>query len=426
MEYLIIKGGQKLNGTVSVSGSKNASLPIMAAAILSDKPLFLKRVPQLTDIDFMGQILRVLGGKCDFSPQGENGQNVKIHFPNIKNCTAPYELVRKMRASTLVLGSLLARFGEAKVSYPGGCTIGVRPVNLHLSGLKALGAIVDLKSGYIHAYAPKGLKGARFCFPQVSVGATENILIASVLAEGTTILENVAKEPEILDLGNCLIKMGAKISGLGTDCLIIEGVSSLKQADHEVIGDRIEMGSLLLAAATTGGDITVTKGCPEYLESLFDLFQKIGLEYEVDLDKKSCRIQSDHKNFKSVDIVTDPYPGFPTDLQAQIMAFLCTVPGTSVIRETIFESRFMHIPELLRFGANINFQNSEAVISGVKDLKGASVMATDLRASMSLIIAALKAKGESRINRIYHLDRGYEKLEKKLNYLGANIQRSSL
>ena len=417
MAKIVIQGGAELNGTLSVSGAKNAALPLMCASILSSDSLTLSNVPDLRDIQSLIDLLESLGVKC----HREKG-TIRMDATEITSTTAEYELVRKMRASVLVLGPLLARCGKAQVSLPGGCAIGSRPVDLHLTALEAMGAEIVLEGGYIHAHAPNGLKGAHITFPKVSVGATENVLMAATLADGQTILSNAAREPEITDLAECLNKMGAKIKGLGTDTLIIEGVKSLHVADHETVADRIEAGTFMIAAAMTGGVVKITNARPDHLEALITPMRLAGIMIEVNGDTIEVE-RPKGQRIQAVDIMTEPYPGFPTDLQAQFMAMLTMADGAGMVTETIFENRFMHVPELTRMGADINVHQSSALVRGVNQLKGAQVMATDLRASVSLVLAGLVAQGQTHVNRIYHLERGSENLVEKLSACGATLER---
>ncbi|KZD12409.1 UDP-N-acetylglucosamine 1-carboxyvinyltransferase [Oceanibaculum pacificum] len=420
MDKIRIRGGRPLQGRIQISGAKNAGLPLMAASLLTDKTLTLSNLPDLADIATMEKLLEQHGATAEV--EGENGtRTMRLTAGRISSTTAPYDLVRKMRASVLVLGPILARCGEARVSLPGGCAIGNRPVDLHVKGLTALGAEISLEEGYIHAKAPKGLKGGHFVFPQVSVGATENLMMAASLAEGETVLVNAAREPEVNDLAHCLVAMGAKIEGIGTDTLRIQGVAALHGAEHRVVADRIEAGTYAIAAAMTDGDLTLTGVCPTLLEALLKLLGEAGAKIETFED--GLRVSRANGVMMGVDVMTEPYPGFPTDLQAQIMALMTTSKGAAMITETIFENRFMHVPELCRMGANINVHHSSAMIRGVEKLKGAPVMATDLRASVSMVLAGLAAEGETVINRVYHLDRGYERLEAKLAACGADIER---
>lgn len=415
MDSLIIKGGIPLSGQVKISGAKNSALKLMCAALLTEEPLILHNVPQLADITTMSRLLAHHGVKL--SSAGEN--SLKLHSNNITDFTAPYELVKLMRASIIVLGPLLARFGQAKISLPGGCAIGTRPVDLHLKALEKMGAEIDIVDGYVVAKAKK-LKGAEIFFEKVSVGATENILMAATLASGTTILNNSAQEPEISDLAECLIKMGAKIEGVGTNRLIIHGVDKLKGTEHHTVADRIETGSFIAASAITYGEIECVNAKAEHLGAVLHKFAEAGVHVEK---TANGLLVKKPREIKAVDIITEPYPGFPTDMQAQFMAMMCIASGASAIEETIFENRFMHVPELARMGAKIKISGNHAFVTGVPGLRGAPVMATDLRASFSLVIAALAAEGETKISRVYHIDRGYEKIARRLQGLGANITR---
>ena len=414
MESLKIDGGVPLTGEIAISGAKNAALPLIAAALAGDGALRLRNVPDLVDTRSMEVLLRNHGMEV-----GREGDHL-VMKGGASNFDAPYDLVRKMRASILVLGPLLARYGEARVSLPGGCAIGTRPVDLHIRAMQAFGAIVELADGYIQARAPSGLTGARVVFPMVSVGATENAMIAATLAKGTSELVNVAREPEISDLAECLIAMGAKISGHGTDTIIIEGVDRLGDATHDVIPDRIEAGTFAIAAAITGGDLTLTRARPRHLDSLTEVMKTCGITVEEGADK--IRVVA-NGTIGSADITTDPFPGFPTDLQAQFMALMCLADGSSRISETVFENRFMHVPELMRMGADIQVDGGIAMVRGRKSLTPAPVMATDLRASVSLVLAALATEGTTQVSRIYHLDRGYADLEDKLGRCGARMKR---
>jgi UDP-N-acetylglucosamine 1-carboxyvinyltransferase len=424
MDRIRIRGGRQLNGSIRISGSKNASLPLMAAALLSDKKFTLHNVPRLADITTMIQLLQQHGVEIDTAP-GENGHShgttLTLQTKKIKSTTAPYDIVRKMRASVLVLGPLLAREGEARVSLPGGCAIGARPVDLHIAGLKAMGAEIDIDAGYMIAKAPKGLKGARYTFPKVSVGATENLMMAAALAKGTTVLANAAREPEITDLAQCLAAMGVTVDGIGTETLTIEGAAALKEATHSVIPDRIEIGTYAMAVAMTAGDVELVGGRLELLEAAAQILRSAGVS--LDPTDKGFRVRRTNGQLHGVDVMTEPYPGFPTDLQAQMMALMTRADGASMITETIFESRFMHVPELSRMGANVTVHHESALVRGVSKLRGAEVMATDLRASVSLAIAGLAAEGDTTLHRVYHLDRGYERLEEKLAACGADIER---
>ena len=423
MDRIRIVGGRRLNGTIPISGAKNATLPLMAASLLTDQPVTLLNVPYLADIQTMSTLLYQLGVRIVFDAKGVNGAGglIRLSAGEVTNTVAPYDLVRKMRASVLVLGPLLARCGQAQVSLPGGCAIGTRPVDLHIKGLEQLGAVVELKEGYMHARAPGGLRGAKIVFPKVSVGATENLLMAAVLADGETVLANAAREPEITDLAELLIAMGADISGLGTDTLRIRGVKSLNGVRHVVVPDRIEAGTYAIAAAITGGRIELTGISLELIQSAAEMLARAGVDIsEVPGGVVISRLDRD---LTGVDIMTEPFPGFPTDLQAQMMSLMTVAQGAAMITETIFENRFMHVPELMRMGANITVHQSSALVRGVDKLLGAPVMATDLRASVSLVLAGLAAEGETIVNRVYHLDRGYDRLEQKLAACGATVER---
>ncbi len=414
MDKLIIKGGKKLAGDVTVSGSKNAALPIFVSTLLAPGQHEISNVPFLRDINTTIKVLEQLGARVD-----GNGNVVKIDTSGVNNFEATYELVKTMRASVLVLGPLLARFGKARVSLPGGCAIGARPINLHLKGLAALGAEINLTHGYVEAKA-KRLKGARINFDVSTVGGTEHLMMAAATAKGETILENAAREPEIADLAAMLTKMGADIEGAGTDTIRIRGVEALQPASHAVMPDRIEAGTFMVAAAITGGDIRIHNMCLDHLDAVVFKLQDAGVE--ITHKDKVVRVKGPRK-IAGVNIKTRPYPGFPTDMQAQFMALMTVADGASVISENIFENRFMHVSELLRFGADIVVEGNSATVKGVKKLSGAPVMATDLRASASLILAGLAADNTSEVSRIYHLDRGYEAIEKKLAGLGADIVR---
>ncbi|MFC6168947.1 UDP-N-acetylglucosamine 1-carboxyvinyltransferase [Acinetobacter terrestris] len=418
MDKFLIQGGVKLEGEVRISGAKNAALPLLAAMILADTPITLTNVPNLKDVNTLVKLIAGLGIQMSYE-----GDTVKADTSTLDNQFAPYELVKTMRASILVLGPLLARYGSAQVSLPGGCAIGSRPVDQHLKALEALGAEIEVENGYVHAKVDGRLKGGEVIFDMVTVGGTENILMAAVLADGVTTIRNAAREPEITDLAQMLIKMGAKIEGLDTDTLVVTGVESLHGCEYAVIADRIETGSYLAAAAITGGKIKTTHTDPSLLESVLDKFEEMGAEVTrgddwIELDMMG-------KRPKAVSFQTLPYPEFPTDMQAQIMAVNAIGHGFSTISETIFENRFMHVPELSRMGANIQVEGNDAVVTGVDKLSAAPVMATDLRASFSLVLAALAADGETLIDRIYHIDRGYEEIEAKLQGLGAQIKRVS-
>lgn len=419
MDQIRIIGGTPLKGTIEISGAKNAALPLLTAALLSDDTLELSNVPDLADIHSMIELLDQHGVECQWNRQTKV---LTLSANTIASTTAPYDIVRKMRASILVLGPLVARCGEAKVSLPGGCSIGTRPVDIHLRGLEELGAIIELQDGYIHASAPKGLTGANVTMPLVSVTATENLMMAATLAKGVTKLINAAREPEIIDLANCLRAMGANIQGDGTDTITIEGVDKLHAAKHSVIADRIETGTFAIAAIMTGGELYLKNTSVDLLPSFISSLQKAGAIIEEGPD--GFWVKSSGQPITGVDLMTEPYPGFPTDLQAQMMALMTLCSGSSMITETIFENRFMHVPELCRMGANITVHGSTALVRGVPQLKGAPVMATDLRASVSLVLAGLAAEGETLISRVYHLDRGYENIEEKLNRCGAQIERT--
>jgi UDP-N-acetylglucosamine 1-carboxyvinyltransferase len=426
MDRITVAGGRKLNGTIQISGAKNAALPLMIASLLTADRLTLKNVPNLADVNLLARILRNHG--LDFTIDGKRakplphmGETFHLTARDIVDTTAPYELVSRMRASFWVLGPLLARCGQARVSMPGGCAIGTRPVDLHLMALKELGAEIDIDGGYVVAKAPGGLKGARIVFPKVSVGATHTALMAASLARGETVIENAAREPEIGDVAECLAKMGARIEGIGTSTLRIDGVSRLEGAVHTVLPDRIETGTYAFAAAAAGGDVELQGARKSLLEAAFSALEQTGVDITETVS--GIRIKRDGVALEPIRIETQPFPGFPTDLQAQLMALMTKANGTSVIRETIFENRFMHVQELARLGADIQLQGDTATIKGVKSLRGAPVMATDLRASVSLVIAGLMAEGQTTINRVYHLDRGFERLEQKLSGCGAQIER---
>ena len=427
MDSIGIVGGTPLGGKIAIGGAKNAALPLMAASLLSEEALVLHNLPHLADIATMVQLLRQHGVEVamngDHPANGAAGRVMTLTAGEIDNTTAPYDIVRKMRASVLVLGPLLARAGEGRVSLPGGCAIGTRPVDFHIRGLEALGAEIEIADGYVAARAPRGLGGAVIRFPAISVGATENLLMAAALAKGETLLENAAREPEIADLANCLIAMGARIEGVGSDRLKIEGVERLHGADYTVLPDRVEAATYAIAAAITGGDVELVNARPELLEALLGALDESGVEI-IDTNR-GLRVRGSARRLRAVDITTQPYPGFATDMQAQMMALMCLADGASVITETIFENRFMHVPELARMGGDITVKGANAIVRGVECLKGAPVMATDLRASVSLVLAGLAAEGETLVNRVYHLDRGYERLEEKLAGCGADIVRLS-
>ncbi len=416
MDYYKIKGSKKLNGEVKISGAKNAALPIIVASLLADGETVLKNVPDLRDIRTVIKVIEYLGAETDFN---SSKNTLKIRVKNIKNGEMPYELVKTMRASVYVMGPLLARLGEADVSLPGGCAIGERPVDIHLSGFEAMGAEIEIDHGNIRARAKK-LTPATFTMRQISVGATANLMMGSVLTQGKTILENCALEPDVVDLGNFLNKMGAKITGLGTERITIEGVKKLQPATYSIMPDRIEAGTYLLAGAATRGKVTITDCIPEHIQSLIDVLQESG--FIVESTKKSVSI-APSKNLKGFMVKTLPYPGFPTDLQAPLMSLATTIPGISVIIETIFENRYTHAAELRRMGADISIEGNVAIVKGVNALSSAPIMMSDLRAGAALAVAALAASGETEIRRIYHSDRGYEKLSEKLSALGADIKR---
>jgi len=418
MDSIRVKGNGALRGQIPIAGAKNACLALMPATLLSDEPLTLTNAPRLSDIKTMAQLLGSLGAEVA-SMQG--GQVLALSSHDLSNLTADYDIVRKMRASNLVLGPLLARAGRAIVSLPGGCAIGARPMDIHITGLEALGAEIELKEGYLHAVAPRGLRGAVIEQRFASVGATENVVMAATLAKGTTVLKNAAREPEIVDLVKCLRAMGAEIEGEGTETITIQGVDRLHGATHAVVADRIELGTYMIAPAIAGGEVELLGGRRALLASFCDKLEEAGVEIaETD---KGLRVSHATGRVAPVNVRTEVFPGFPTDLQAQMMALLCTAHGTSVLEETIFENRFMHAPELVRMGAGIEVHGGHATVRGVEKLKGAPVMATDLRASVSLILAGLAAEGETLVRRVYHLDRGYERLEEKLAAVGAEVER---
>jgi|TARA_B110000444_G_scaffold133256_1_gene125184 UDP-N-acetylglucosamine 1-carboxyvinyltransferase len=420
MDSILVTGGGELHGQIPIAGAKNACLTLMPATLLTEEPLTLTNAPRLSDIKTMNALLESLGTEIT-TLQG--GKVLTMSSHNLDNLTADYDIVRKMRASILVLGPMLAREGRAVVSLPGGCAIGARPVDLHLNAMEALGAEIELRDGYIHAHAPKGLQGNIIEFPFVSVGATENVLLAATLANGTTIIKNAAREPEIVDLAHCLQAMGAKIEGAGTSKITVEGVDRLQGATHPVVTDRIELGTYMLAPIFTGGEVECLGGRIELLEAFCEKLDEAGIS--VEQTANGLKVKRSNSGIKAINVTTEPFPGFPTDLQAQMMAMLCTATGTSVLEEKIFENRFMHAPELGRMGAKIEVNGGTAVVTGVDRLKGAPVMATDLRASVSLILAGLAAEGETLVNRVYHLDRGYERVEEKLGSCGAKIERIS-
>jgi len=418
MDSILVRGGGPLSGDIEIAGAKNACLTLMPATLLSDEPLTLTNAPRLSDIKTMTALLESLGAEISSMQEGKV-QTMSCHGD--LNPIADYEIVRKMRASNLVLGPLLARLGHAVVSLPGGCAIGARPMDLHVDALTALGAEIELRDGYLHAKTQGGLKGAVHKMRFASVGATENFVMAATLAKGTSVLENAAREPEIVDLVSCLKKMGAQIEGEGTSRIEIQGVDRLHGATHPVVTDRIELGTFMLAPAICGGEVTCLGGKMSLVESFAEKLDTAGIS--VVENARGLTVSRKGDRVQAVDVVTEPFPGFPTDLQAQMMALLCTAEGSSHLEETIFENRFMHAPELTRMGANIEVHGGKAIVHGVERLKGAQVMATDLRASVSLILAGLAAEGETLVSRVYHLDRGYEFVEKKLSGIGAQIER---
>ncbi|HEY0648051.1 UDP-N-acetylglucosamine 1-carboxyvinyltransferase [Phenylobacterium sp.] len=420
MDRIAITGGARLEGEIPISGAKNSAIKLMAASLLTEEPLRLTNMPRLADTRFLGRLLQRLGTEVVES-DGPDGPETLLTTREIVSGFAPYDLVRQMRASFNVLGPLLARSGQAKVSLPGGCTIGARPVDLHLKALEALGAKIDLHEGYVYAQAPRGLRGAAIDFPMVSVGATEHAMLAAVLAEGETVITQAACEPEMNDLADCLNKMGAKVSGAGTSTITIQGVSRLHGAKHAVMPDRIETGTYALAVAMAGGEVRLTKTRSDFIQAMLDKMVEAGVEVTPNND--GLTVRRNGTLLKAVEFETSAYPGFPTDLQAPFMALMTLAEGESVIRETIFENRLMHAPELRRMGADITVHGTEARVRGVDSLEGAQVMATDLRASVSLVIAGLAAKGETIVNRVYHLDRGFERLEEKLGACGAKVRR---
>ena len=425
MDRILIRGGNRLSGRLPISGAKNAALTLMPCALLTDEPLTLRNLPRLADVDGFGHLLNQLGASTaiEGTRPEDFGRVMTIRAGKLTSTEAPYDIVRKMRASILVLGPVLARAGEATVSLPGGCAIGNRPIDLHLKALEAIGAELEMAAGYVKAVAPGGrLSGGRYRFPVVSVGATENVVMAAVLAKGSSVIENAAREPEIVDLCNCLVAMGARIAGIGTDTLEIEGVDRLHGATYAVMPDRIEAGSYACAAAITGGRLELVGASFADMQATIDALRSAGVA--VSATKDGVLVEASGP-LGPVDISTSPYPGFATDMQAQFMAMLCKAGGTSVLTETIFENRYMHVPELARMGADIQVHGRTALVKGVDRLVGAPVMATDLRASMSLILAGLAAEGETSVARVYHLDRGYERLEEKLSAVGADIERAS-
>jgi UDP-N-acetylglucosamine 1-carboxyvinyltransferase len=425
MDTIHIRGRHRLSGTIPISGAKNAALPLMIAALLTDETLTLTNIPRLTDVRTLAKLLGVLGSKVERSEDnggsGLKGDTLSLTTPEIVSTLAPYEIVSQIRATFWVLGPLLARCRTAKVSLPGGCAIGARPVDLYLKGLQKMGAEIELEEGYVLASAPNGLKGAIIRSPIVSVGATHTLLMAATLADGETVLENAAREPEVTDLARCLVAMGAKIEGIGTSTLRITGVDRLHGAEHFVVADRIEAGTYAIAAAMTGGDVTLEGADGETLEAALSVLRAAGASVET--GPRMIRVTRNGDRLQATDVVTQVFPGFPTDLQAQFMALMTIAEGESEITETIFENRFMHVQELARFGANISLHGDKALVHGVDRLTGAPVMASDLRASAALVIAALAAEGETTINRVYHLDRGFDRMEEKLSACGAEIWR---
>jgi UDP-N-acetylglucosamine 1-carboxyvinyltransferase len=416
MDKFVIKGGSPLRGEVATSGSKNSALPALAATLLTDQPVVLRRIPRVRDVRTMQRLLVDIGAKADV-----DGECVQIQVADVRSPEAPYELVKTMRASSLVLGPLVARAGRARVSLPGGCAIGARPINLHLAGLEQLGAQIQQAHGYIEAVAPQGLRGSTIRFERITVTGTEDLIMAAALAQGETILENAAREPEVADLIALLVKMGARIEGAGTSTIRIQGVERLRGADHGIIADRIETGTFLVAGAITGGNLTVTGCVPEHNAALIAKLQAAGADV-AQVDSSTLRVSSESV-LRSADATTAEYPGFATDLQAQYMALMTQAEGIAIITETIFENRFMHAQEMARMGANIRLEGNQAIVAGRKQLTGAGVIASDLRASASLVLAALVARGETVIDRVYHIDRGYEKIEEKLAAVGAQVRR---
>jgi len=418
MDSILVRGNGPLHGAIPIAGAKNACLALMPATLLSDEPLTLTNAPRLSDIKTMTQLLQSLGAEVTSM---QEGRVLAMSSHDLSNLTADYDIVRKMRASNLVLGPLLARAGRAVVSLPGGCAIGARPMDIHITGLEALGATIELKDGYLHAEARGGLKGAVIEQRFASVGATENIVMAATLAKGTTVLKNAAREPEIVDLVQCLRAMGAEIEGEGTPTITIQGVDRLHGATHPVVADRIELGTYMIAPAIAGGEVELIGGRVDLLPAFCEKLDEAGVS--VQATDKGLKVANKNGRIRAVNVRTEVFPGFPTDLQAQMMALMCTAEGTSVLEETIFENRFMHAPELMRMGAHIDVHGGHATVTGVEKLKGAPVMATDLRASVSLILAGLAAEGETLVSRVYHLDRGYERVEAKLMACGADIER---
>ena len=416
MDKFVVKGGTPLRGEIATGGAKNSALPTLAATLLTDQPVILQRIPRVRDVRTMQRLLVDIGATAEV-----DGESVRIQVRVVRSPEAPYELVKTMRASSLVLGPLVARAGRARVSLPGGCAIGARPINLHLAGLEQLGAQIQQAHGYVEAVAPQGLRGASIRFERITVTGTEDLLMAAVLARGETVLDNAAREPEVTDLAALLGKMGAKIEGAGTSTIRIEGVPQLHGAEHSIIPDRIEAGTFLVAGAITGGDLTITGCIPEHNGALITKLQAAGAQV-TEVNASALRVRTAN-GLKSVDVTTEEYPGFPTDLQAQYMALMTQAEGIAIINETIFENRFMHAQEMARMGANIRLEGHQAIVAGRKELTGAGVIASDLRASASLVLAALVARGETVIDRVYHIDRGYDKIEGKLAGVGAQIRR---
>jgi len=425
MDSIVIRGGKPLNGVIPIGGAKNAALALMAASLLTEETLTLSNLPHLADISTMAHLLAELGVDIAMNGDGPNGghagRTLGLRAGALGQTTAPYDLVRKMRASVLVLGPLVARAGSARVSLPGGCAIGTRPVDLHLEALSQMGAEIEIKEGYIEATAPEGLTGGHIVFPKVSVGATENAMMAASLAKGDTVLGNAAREPEVADLARCLEAMGAKIDGIGTDTVRIQGVDALHGTDYAVLPDRIETGTYAAAVAVTGGEVELQGARLDLIESVVKVLRQAGVEVEE--TEGGLRVARTNGRLRGTDAMTEPYPGFPTDMQAQFMTVMTVAEGASMITETIFENRFMHVAELSRMGADVNVHGASAIVRGVPKLSGAPVMATDLRASASLVLAGLAAEGETVVNRVYHLDRGYERMEEKLANCGADIRR---
>ncbi|SDE11444.1 UDP-N-acetylglucosamine 1-carboxyvinyltransferase [Paracoccus isoporae] len=418
MDQIIVQGGGELHGEIPIAGAKNACLTLMPATLLTDEPLTLTNAPRLSDIRTMAELLQSLG--TEFTSM-QDGKVLSLSSHDLTSLTADYDIVRKMRASNLVLGPLLARAGRAVVSLPGGCAIGARPMDLHISGLEAMGASIELRDGYLHAEAKGGLKGAVINQGFASVGATENIVMAATLAKGTTVLNNAAREPEIVDLVKCLRAMGAQIEGEGSSSITIQGVEALHGATHPVVVDRIELGTYMIAPAIAGGEVELIGGRMDLIEAFCEKLDAAGIA--VEQTNRGLKVARKNGRIRAVDVKTEVFPGFPTDLQAQMMALMCTAEGVSVLEETIFENRFMHAPELMRMGAKIDVHGGHATVTGVEKLRGAPVMATDLRASISLILAGLAAEGETVVSRVYHLDRGYERVVRKLRGVGANLKR---